>query len=177
MATNSPSPILKCDESKWTSQLISSYNVRLVLTVDSKGCRNFTSVQEAVNAVPDSSTQITLIILESGIYREKVKVNDTKTNLIIEGKGYLNTFIEWDDNGNRTRTFMSYSFGVFAAKFTAYNIGYNVDADKEDGGTSTSRKGAKVNNVLNKGTKKEALDAAQFKNLRSKLGVCIFEEP
>ncbi|RHN48569.1 putative pectin lyase [Medicago truncatula] len=42
-----------CDETKWDSRLISKYNVTLVFTVDSKGCGNFTKVQEAVNAVPD----------------------------------------------------------------------------------------------------------------------------
>src|SRR4051812_32192005 len=55
--------------------------------------------------------------------------------------------------------------------------GCSVDEDKGGCGTSTSRKGAKVNNMRNKGIKKEALDATQFENLRSKLGVCIFEEP
>jgi len=58
-----------CDETKWDSRLISKYNVTLVLTVDSKGCGNFTKVQEAVNAVPDSSSHATLIILNSGTYR------------------------------------------------------------------------------------------------------------
>lgn len=62
-------PERKCDSRKWKSSLISIYNVALVLTVDSKGCADFKSVQEAVNAVPDSSPSRTLIVIDSGTYR------------------------------------------------------------------------------------------------------------
>lgn len=58
-----------CNITKWKSRLISDYNVNLVLTVDSKGCANFSSVQKAIDAVPDSSTTRTLIIIDSGTYR------------------------------------------------------------------------------------------------------------
>lgn len=61
---------LTCDESKWKSRLISEYNVKLVFTVDLKGsCANFSSIQEAVDAVPDSSNTRTLILINSGTYR------------------------------------------------------------------------------------------------------------
>ncbi|MCI08994.1 putative pectinesterase 15-like, partial [Trifolium medium] len=122
----SPTPTFSCDESKWNSWLISTYNVTLILTVDSNGCGNFTGVQDAIDAVPDSNSNATLIILNSGTYREKVKVNATKINLVMQGQGYLNTFIEWNDNGNLTGTFNSYSFGVFASNFTAYNISFKA---------------------------------------------------
>lgn len=59
----------KCDEAKWASKLISDYNVSLVFMVDLKGCGNFSSVQKAVDAVPESSSDTTLIIIDSGIYR------------------------------------------------------------------------------------------------------------
>lgn len=59
-----------CDESMWkNSQLVSQYGVLLVLTVDQKGCGNFSSLQQAVDAVPDSSSSPTIIILDSGSYR------------------------------------------------------------------------------------------------------------
>lgn len=62
-------PKATCDDTKWKSRLISDYGVKLVLTVDLKGCANFNSVQKAVDAVPDSSTTRTLIIIDSGTYR------------------------------------------------------------------------------------------------------------
>lgn len=67
---------LKCDKKTWKNRLISHfkmviyrYRVSLILTVDSKGCASFTSVQKAVDAVPDFSPSRTLIIIDSGTYR------------------------------------------------------------------------------------------------------------
>lgn len=59
----------KCNSRKWKSRLISIYNVALVLTVDLNGRADFSSVQEAVNAVPDCSPSRTLIVIDSGTYR------------------------------------------------------------------------------------------------------------
>ncbi|KVH99931.1 Pectinesterase, active site-containing protein [Cynara cardunculus var. scolymus] len=41
---------VSCDSTKWNSWLISEYGVLLVLTVDQKGCGNFSSLQSAVDA-------------------------------------------------------------------------------------------------------------------------------
>ncbi|KAL4605660.1 hypothetical protein ACB092_09G046700 [Castanea dentata] len=122
-------PERKCDSRKWKSRLISIYNVALVLTVDLNGCADFSSVQEAVNAVPDSSPSRTLIVIDSGTYREKVVVNTNKTNLIFQGQGYLNTAIAWNDTANSTGgTSYSSSVAIFAANFTAYNISFENTA-------------------------------------------------
>ncbi|KAK7378707.1 hypothetical protein VNO80_04153 [Phaseolus coccineus] len=119
----------KCDGAKWDSRLIQHYNVSLVFTVDLKGCANFSSVQKAVDAVPESSSDTTLIIIDSGTYREKVVVQANKTNLIIQGQGYLNTIVEWNDTANSTGgTSYSYSFAIFASMFTAYNISFKNTA-------------------------------------------------
>lgn len=54
-------------------------------------------------------------------------VQANKTNLILQGQGYLNTIIEWNDTSNSTGgTSYSYSFAVFASKFSAYNISFKV---------------------------------------------------
>ena len=58
-----------CDQTTWNSHLISDYNVSLVLTVSSKGCGNFSTIQKAVDNVPESNSDKTLIIVDSGIYR------------------------------------------------------------------------------------------------------------
>ncbi|KAF3960536.1 hypothetical protein CMV_014759 [Castanea mollissima] len=122
-------PERKCDSRKWKSRLISIYNVALVLTVDLNGCADFSSVQEAVNAAPDSSPSRTLIVIDSGTYREKVVVNTNKTNLIFQGQGYLNTAIAWNDTANSTGgTSYSSSVAIFAANFTAHNISFENTA-------------------------------------------------
>ncbi|KAI9122395.1 hypothetical protein K1719_007084 [Acacia pycnantha] len=127
----------KCDKATWDSDLTLDYNVSLVLTVSLKGCGNFSSIQQAVNAVPESRPDKTLIIIDSGIYREKVVVEANKTNLILQGQGYLNTIIEWNGTANSTGgTFNSYSVGVFASKFIAYNISFKNTAPAPSPGTT-----------------------------------------
>ncbi|KAJ7976877.1 Pectinesterase [Quillaja saponaria] len=120
----------QCDKAKWkSSRLIPDYNVALVLTVGLKGCANFSSVQKAVDAVPESSPSRTLIILDSGTYREKVVVQTNKTNLIFQGQGYLDTIIEWNDTSNSTGgTAYSYSVVIFASKFIAYDVSFKNSA-------------------------------------------------
>ncbi|KAM1221614.1 hypothetical protein ACFX13_009461 [Malus domestica] len=119
-----------CDQTKRkNSRFMSEYNVSLVLTVGFKGCSNFSSVQNAVDAVPELSINRTLIIINSGIYREKVTVSANKTNLIIQGQGYLNTIIAWNDTANSTGgTAFSSSVAIFAPCFTAYNISFQNTA-------------------------------------------------
>nr|XP_043611028.1 probable pectinesterase 15 isoform X2 [Erigeron canadensis] len=118
-----------CAAKKWSSSLVSQYGVVRVLTVDQNGCGNFTSLQQAVDAVPDSSPRATLIILDLGTYREKVSINQNKTNLIIQGQGYLNTDITWNDTANSTGgTIYSSTVSIFAQNFIAYNISFKNTA-------------------------------------------------
>ncbi|XP_017246404.1 probable pectinesterase 15 isoform X2 [Daucus carota subsp. sativus] len=123
-------PPLACDETKWKSRLISEYDVKLVLTVDLKGsCANFSSIQEAVDVAPDFSNTRTLILVGSGTYSEKVLVNSSKINLMIQGQGYLNTAIIWNDTANSTGgTASSSSVSVYADNFIAYNISFKNTA-------------------------------------------------
>lgn len=59
----------KCENSKWSSKLISLYGVSHVLTVDLNGCANFSTIQKAVDSVPDDSSTRTLILVDSGTYK------------------------------------------------------------------------------------------------------------
>ncbi|CAB4287312.1 unnamed protein product [Prunus armeniaca] len=119
----------KCANTKWKFRLVSEYNVSLVLTVGLEGCTKFSSVQKAVDAAPELSNYRTLIIINSGTYREKVTVAANKTNLIFQGQGYLNTIIAWNDTANSTGgTARSSSVAIFAPYFTAYNISFQNTA-------------------------------------------------
>ncbi|PIA54926.1 hypothetical protein AQUCO_00901081v1 [Aquilegia coerulea] len=120
---------IHCAKSKWESRIESQYDVALLLTVDLKGCADFISVQKAVDAVPNYSSTRTLILIDSGTYREKVVVQANKTNLIFEGQGYLNTYIAWNDTANSTGgTVYSFSVAIFAPNFIAYNISFQNTA-------------------------------------------------
>ncbi|XP_021908546.1 probable pectinesterase 15 [Carica papaya] len=126
---------IECDGRKWSSSLMSQYNVSLVLTVGLNGCANFTSVQKAVDVVLDFTPLKTLILIDSGTYREKVTVHATKTNIIFQGQGYSNTAISWNDTANSTGgTTNSASVSIFAPNFTAYNISFENTAPEPDPG-------------------------------------------
>ncbi|CAD5318250.1 unnamed protein product [Arabidopsis thaliana] len=90
---------------------------------DLHGCGNFSNVQSAIDAVPDQSSSKTIF---NSKLLENVTVNENKTNLIIQGRGYQNTSIEWNDTAKSTGNTAedSFSFVVFAANFTAYNISF-----------------------------------------------------
>ena len=83
-----------CDEKKWDSKLISLYNVSLTLTVDLKGCANFSSVQTAVDAVPDYGSSRTLILIDSGIYRSLTSIThlNLQATSILGKRGQLKYF-------------------------------------------------------------------------------------
>ncbi|KAL5743058.1 hypothetical protein ACOSP7_029790 [Xanthoceras sorbifolium] len=127
---------VKCDKNTWSiwliahyKRLIYHYRIPLILTVDTKGCANFTSVQKAVDAVPDLSPFKTLIIIDTGTFREKVVVHANKTNLIFQGRGYRNSIIAWNDTANSSGgTGYSSSVAIFAPNFIAYNISFKNTA-------------------------------------------------
>ncbi|GAB2272260.1 Probable pectinesterase 15 [Dionaea muscipula] len=129
-----------CDDDqrrKWMAKLASSisYDVSLVLTVDQKGCANFTSFQRAVDAVPDLSSSWTIILVDTGTYREKVVVNANKSNLIVQGHGYQSTTISWNDTANSTgATSTSPTFSIFGPNFIAYNISFQNTAPQPSPG-------------------------------------------
>ncbi|CAJ1909439.1 unnamed protein product [Sphenostylis stenocarpa] len=100
-------------------------NTTSYLCVDRKGCCNFTTVQAAVNAVPNLSVQRTIIWINSGMYYEKVIVPKTKPNITFQGQGYTSTAIAWNDTAlSANGTFYSASVQVFASNFIAKNISF-----------------------------------------------------
>ncbi|KAL2320840.1 hypothetical protein Fmac_029809 [Flemingia macrophylla] len=100
-------------------------NTTSYLCVDRKGCCNFTTVQAAVNAVPDFSLKRNIIWINSGIYYEKVMVPKNKPNITFQGQGYTSTAIAWNDTAfSANGTFYSGSVQVFASNFIAKNISF-----------------------------------------------------
>lgn len=96
-----------------------------VLIVDQIGCGNYTTVQAAVNAVPDNTPNRTIIFMTPGVYIEKVSVPRTKPNITFQGHGFLPTFIVWNDTANSSGgTFYSASVSIFADNFVAKDINF-----------------------------------------------------
>jgi PelA/Pel-15E family pectate lyase len=63
-----------------------SYAQQVVLIVDAKGAGDFTSIQDAVNSLPDTANEQRVIYIKNGRYAEKVFISKHKITLSGEDK-------------------------------------------------------------------------------------------
>ncbi|MFV0566483.1 MAG: pectinesterase family protein [Flavobacteriaceae bacterium] len=97
--------------------------------VDALGTGNFKTVQEAINAVPDFRKNETKIFIKNGIYKEKLILPASKTNVTFVGENKFETVLTYNDfaqkrniYGEEIGTTGSTSFFVFADNFKGKNI-------------------------------------------------------
>lgn len=97
------------------------------------GTGDFTTIQEAVNSIPDDNRERVTIHIKQGIYYEKLNI--TKNNISLIGENEDNTKITYDDsankllpNGEKMRTFNSYSVFIDGEDFIAENITFENSA-------------------------------------------------
>lgn len=95
--------------------------------VSPSGNGNFTTVQEAINAIPDFRKKQTRILVTKGIYEEKLIVPPSKTNVVLIGEN--GTILSYDDYSNKLNVFGetkgtsgSASVYLYAPDFYAENI-------------------------------------------------------
>lgn len=93
------------------------------------GSADFSTVQEAINAVPDFRKNSTTIFIKNGIYKEKLILPASKTNVVFIGESRDSTILTYDDFASKKNRFGeevgttgSSSFYVFAEGFRAENI-------------------------------------------------------
>ena len=93
------------------------------------GSGNFRTVQEAINAVPDLRATRTIITIKNGIYKEKLTLPPTKTNVTFIGECAEKTILTFDDYAQKKNRFGeemgtsgSSSFFIFGDGFAAENI-------------------------------------------------------
>ncbi|MFK4303762.1 pectin methylesterase-like acyl-CoA thioesterase [Paenibacillus sp. RC254] len=98
------------------------------VVVATYGPASFTSLQAAIDAVPDISSTRTVIRLKNGTYREKIKVNSSKKNLSIIGEDREKTIISFNDtaktvvDGKELGTSNSYTMRVQSPDFILENV-------------------------------------------------------
>lgn len=104
-----------------------------VVALDGSG--NFTTVQAAFNAVPDFRQKQTTIFIKKGVYKEKLTLATSKTNVRIVGEEAAQTILTFDDYAAKKNKFDesigttgSSSFFVFADDFMAKNITFENSA-------------------------------------------------
>jgi pectinesterase len=98
-------------------------------TVAADGSGNYKTVQEAINAVPDFRKNRTTIFIKPGVYKEKLVVPKSKSNVTFTGADAQTTILTYDDFaakknkfGEEMGTTGSTSFYVFGDDFAAENI-------------------------------------------------------
>ena len=97
--------------------------------VDQNGGGDFTTVQVAIDAVPHLRKQETRILIKKGVYKEKLILASTKTNVTFIGEDLKKTVLTYDDFASKPNSFGeemgtsgSSSFYVFGDGFRAENI-------------------------------------------------------
>jgi len=99
------------------------------ITVAKDGTGLYTSVQQALDAVPEGNIVPTTIIIKKGIYKERLVLAAGKNKVHLIGEDPSNTILTFDNhtgsilpNGDTVNTYTSASFFIHANDFSAENI-------------------------------------------------------
>ena len=99
------------------------------------GSGDFSTVQEAINAVPDFRKNKTTIFIKKGVYKEKLTLPASKTGVAFIGEEAKSTILRWDDYaakknrfGEEMGTTGSSSFFIFGDDFSAENLTFENTA-------------------------------------------------
>ncbi len=113
--------------------LFAKQNYDFIVAKDGSG--DFTSIQEAINAVPEMRSARTYIHIKPGIYKEKLTLPANKTNLSFIGEDALTTTLTYDDFAQKKNRFGenigtsgSSSFFIYGDGFSATNLTFENSA-------------------------------------------------
>lgn len=103
--------------------------VRYDYVVATDGSGDFTKVQEVINAIPDFRKKETVVYIKNGVYKEKLVLPASKTNVTFLGEDKESTVLTYDDYAQKLNSFGeemgttgSTSFFIFGDNFRAENI-------------------------------------------------------
>ena len=95
------------------------------IVVAKDGSGNYTTIREALSAVPKKSPNITVMYVKEGVYEETVQVDKSFINLVMVGDGAEKTKITGSLNFvDGTPTFKTATFGEHASTFTSWDYVY-----------------------------------------------------
>ncbi|XP_016444374.1 putative pectinesterase/pectinesterase inhibitor 46 [Nicotiana tabacum] len=103
----------------------SAPKIKVNAVVAKDGSGKYKSIKAALKAAPEKSKKRYVIYVKQGIYKENVRIEKTKWNIMIIGDGKDATIV----SGNRnfidgTPTFKSATFAVFGKGFMARDMGF-----------------------------------------------------
>lgn len=97
----------------------------ITYVVAQDGSGQYTTVQAAINAIPNNSTTQKVIFVKKGKYPEKVEIPSSKTNLTIVGEDVSNTIISFNDysgSGKIYNGLISSANGVAIGTSTSHTL-------------------------------------------------------
>jgi len=106
---------------------------QVIVAADGSG--NYTTVQQAFNAIPVNNKLPFIVYVKNGVYKEKLELDSTKMFVELVGESRFGTILTFDDHaskisprGDTINTRTSCSFRVKGPNFTARNITFRNDA-------------------------------------------------
>ena len=118
-----------------TAVVPASAKTKYDIIVDQSGHGDYRTVQEALDAVKDSSKKETCIFIRNGVYKEKLTLKESKQNVTLIGESVVGTVLTYDDwaqrqgaDGKNIGTSGSASFFINGDDFHAYNITFENSA-------------------------------------------------
>lgn len=109
------------------SFISNAFDYDFIVAKDGSG--DFKTVQDAINAVPDFRNNRTTIFIKDGIYKEKLVLPTSKTNITFIGENLESTILTNNDFSKKLNSFGeemgttgSTSFYIFGEGFIAENI-------------------------------------------------------
>ncbi|MBN2699679.1 MAG: hypothetical protein JXR52_12705 [Bacteroidales bacterium] len=99
------------------------------IVVAKDGSGDYVTIMEAVAAVPDNSSERTVMFIRNGTYYEKMLVPSTKRNLVMVGEHVDSVILTYSDYADLVGgTFNTASFRVDADNFWAMNLTFENTA-------------------------------------------------
>lgn len=99
------------------------------------GSGDFTTVQDAIDAVPDFRKKQTIIYIKNGVYKEKLVLAESKAMVTLIGESLDSTIITYDDYNQKKNRFGEYKgtsgssgFYIYGPDFYAENITFSNTA-------------------------------------------------
>lgn len=99
------------------------------------GSGNFTTVQDAINAVPDFRKKETCIFIKKGVYKEKLVLPESKQLVCFIGEEVKETILTYDDYAQKKNIFGeekgtsgSAGFYIYGSGFSARNLTFQNTA-------------------------------------------------
>ncbi|QNU66057.1 pectate lyase [Ruminiclostridium herbifermentans] len=126
----------------WPSKLVKEANIYDIV-VAKDGTGNYTTVQAAINSVPNNSAKRTTIYIKNGTYKEKMNIGSSKINITLIGQSKEGTILTYNDaastpnsSGGTLGTTGSASITVAGSGFQAENITFENSYDEARNGSS-----------------------------------------